>query len=56
MEDDSGYVYEDESVEEQSSGGSRPFLMAVGVLILIFVLAAGCAGIVLMNRGGGGGL
>ncbi|NHZ71514.1 MAG: hypothetical protein GWP17_00285 [Aquificales bacterium] len=55
MEDDSGYVYEDESVEEQSSSGSGPFLTAVGILILIFILAAGCSGVMLMSRGGGNG-
>lgn len=50
MEDDSGYVYEDESVEEQNSGGSGPFLTAVGILILIFILAAGCSFVLLGQR------
>ncbi|PIE79651.1 MAG: hypothetical protein CSA11_11090 [Chloroflexi bacterium] len=54
MEDDSGYVYEDESVEEQGSGSNRPFLIAVGILMLIFVLANICSGAVYMNRRGGG--
>jgi hypothetical protein len=53
MEDDSGYVYEESSVEEQRSGGSGPFLTAVGILIVIFILAAGCSAVMFMNRGGG---
>ena len=53
MEDDSGYVYEEGSIEGQSSGGSGPFLTAVGILIVIFILAAGCSAVMLMNRGGG---
>lgn len=50
MEDDSGYVYE-ESTEEQNSGGNGPFYTAVGVLIAIFILAGGCALVSSMNRG-----
>ncbi|MBE2221177.1 MAG: hypothetical protein IAF02_06530 [Anaerolineae bacterium] len=52
MEDDSGYVYEENSVDNQSSGGSGPFLTAVGILLVIFILAAGCSAVMLMNRGG----
>lgn len=50
MEDDSGYVYEEESVEEQNTGGRGPFLTAVAILILVFVLAAGCSAVLLMGR------
>ena len=50
MEDESGYVYEEESVAEQNSGGSRPFLTAVGLLLVVFVLAAGCSVLALRSR------
>jgi len=50
MEDDSGYVYEEESVEEQNAGGRGPFLTAVGILILILVLSVGCSAVLLANR------
>lgn len=53
MEDD--YIIEEESTGTQGSGSSnRPFLTAVGILLFIFILAAGCAAVSLMNRGGGG--
>jgi hypothetical protein len=42
-------------METQESGSSRPFLTAVGVLLLVFILAAGCSAVSLMNRGGDGG-
>lgn len=45
---------EDDYIEESADdGGSsrRPFMMAVGVLLTIFVLAAACSGIMLMTRG-----
>jgi len=50
MEDDSGYVYEEESVEEQNVGGRGPFLTAVGILILILILSVGCSAVLLANR------
>ena len=50
MEDDSGYVYEEESVEEANTGGRGPFLTAVAILILVFVLAAGCSAVLLRGR------
>jgi flagellar basal body-associated protein FliL len=52
MEDDSGYVYDEDSTTEQSSGGSGPFLTAVGILVVIFVLAAACSIFLFLNRGG----
>lgn len=50
MEDDSGYVYEDETIEEQNSGGNGPFLTAVGILLVVFILAAGCSAFMLRAR------
>jgi hypothetical protein len=55
MEDDSGYIVEEEPIETREQSSNRPFLTAVGVLLLIFILAAGCSAFALMNRGGGGG-
>lgn len=51
MEDD--YIIEEEATGTQGSSSNRPFLTAVGILLFIFILAAGCAAVSLMNRGGG---
>jgi hypothetical protein len=46
MEDD--YLFE----EEEGSGRNRPFLIAAGALLTVFILAAACTAIVLFSRGG----
>lgn len=50
MEDDSGYVYEEETVAEQNRGGNGPFLTAVGILLVVFILAAACSAFMLRGR------
>lgn len=49
MEDD---FIEDEYMEEEegSSGNNRPFLVAVGALVTVFILAAACT-LIFMNMG-----
>lgn len=50
MEED--YIVQEDNAG--SSGGSnRPFLTAVGLLLFVFILAAGCGAFNLLSRGGG---
>lgn len=39
--------------EEEQASGNRPFLIAAGALLTVFILAAACTGILLINRDGG---
>ena len=39
--------------EEEQANGNRPFLIAAGALLTVFILAAACTGILLINRNGG---
>lgn len=48
MSDD--FIYEEE-VDSAGSANRRPFLIAVGVLLSIFVLAVICSAILLLTRG-----
>ncbi|MEJ2748101.1 MAG: hypothetical protein P8183_09370 [Anaerolineae bacterium] len=52
MNDD--FIYEEE-VDSVGSSNRRPFLIAVGVLLTIFVLAVICSATLLLTRGGGNG-
>lgn len=50
MEED--YIVQDDSSAAGSSS-NRPFLTAVGLLLLVFILAAGCGAFSLFSRGSG---
>lgn len=49
MEED--YIVQDDS-SAASGSSSRPFLTAVGLLLLVFILAAGCGAFNLLSRNG----
>ncbi len=50
MEED-GFIVQGESAETTGGSSNRPFFTAVGILLVIFILAAGCSAFSLLSRG-----
>lgn len=50
--EEEGYIVQEESPESTGGSSNRPFLTAVGILLVIFILAAGCSAFSLFSRGG----